>query len=85
MGLQVLLSVYIYYRVLVIYAFILICEWNYSGDTDGRVPVLSTRYSLKSLGLKITKPWRHWYHQKQVIKPIHDVLGLIISINGLEN
>lgn len=40
--------------------------WVYSGDTDGRVPVLSTRYSLNALGLPITKPWRPWYHEKQV-------------------
>ncbi|XP_052183780.1 serine carboxypeptidase-like 31 [Diospyros lotus] len=40
--------------------------WLYSGDTDGRVPVLSTRYSLSSLGLPITKAWRPWYHMKQV-------------------
>ncbi|KAJ6377120.1 hypothetical protein OIU76_026149 [Salix suchowensis] len=40
--------------------------WVYSGDTDGRVPVLSTRYSLSSLGLPITKTWRPWYHQKEV-------------------
>lgn len=36
-----------------------------SGDTDGRVPVLSTRYSLSSLGLPIKTSWRPWYHQKQ--------------------
>ncbi|XP_021847427.1 serine carboxypeptidase-like 31 isoform X2 [Spinacia oleracea] len=40
--------------------------WVYSGDTDGRVPVLSTRYSLNALGLPIIKPWRPWYHEKQV-------------------
>ncbi|THG18790.1 hypothetical protein TEA_010234 [Camellia sinensis var. sinensis] len=39
--------------------------WVYSGDTDGRVPVLSTRYSLSSLGLPITRAWRPWYHKKQ--------------------
>ena len=37
-----------------------------SGDTDGRVPVLSTRYSLSILGLPITKRWRPWYHEKEV-------------------
>ncbi|KAM5588317.1 hypothetical protein ABKV19_006651 [Rosa sericea] len=31
--------------------------WVYSGDTDGRVPVLSTRYSISALGLPITKAW----------------------------
>lgn len=38
-----------------------------SGDTDGRVPVLSTRYSLSSLNLPILRPWRPWYNQKQVM------------------
>ena len=41
-------------------------EW-FSGDTDGRVPVLSTRYSISTLGLPITKAWRPWYHEKQVL------------------
>lgn len=41
------------------------CVWL-SGDTDGRVPVLSTRYSLSSLGLPIKRAWRPWYHNKQV-------------------
>ncbi|KAL9236759.1 hypothetical protein vseg_011393 [Gypsophila vaccaria] len=40
--------------------------WVYSGDTDGRVPVLSTRYSLNALGLPITTPWTPWYHDQQV-------------------
>ena len=47
-----------------------------SGDTDGRVPVLSTRYSLSSLGLPITRAWRPWYHQKQVI-----LLILALNLN----
>ena len=38
----------------------------YSGDTDGRVPVLSTRYSLKEMKLKITKEWRAWFDEGQV-------------------
>ncbi|XP_028775540.1 serine carboxypeptidase-like 31 [Neltuma alba] len=40
--------------------------WVYSGDTDGRVPVLSTRYSLSTLNLRITKPWTPWYHENEV-------------------
>lgn len=40
----------------------------FSGDTDGRVPVLSTRYSLSSLSLSVTKSWRPWYHENEVIK-----------------
>ncbi|CAB4295987.1 unnamed protein product [Prunus armeniaca] len=40
--------------------------WIYSGDTDGRVPVTSTRYALKKLGLKINEDWTPWYNNKQV-------------------
>ncbi|XP_061994682.1 serine carboxypeptidase-like 34 [Rosa rugosa] len=40
--------------------------WVYSGDTDGRVPVTSTRYALKKLGLKIKQDWTPWYNSKQV-------------------
>ncbi|KAM0942223.1 putative carboxypeptidase D [Dioscorea sansibarensis] len=35
--------------------------WVYSGDTDGRVPVTSTRYTLNKLGLNKTQEWSPWY------------------------
>ncbi|GMN50865.1 hypothetical protein TIFTF001_020025 [Ficus carica] len=53
--------------------------WVYSGDTDGRVPVLSTRYSLSSLGLPITKAWRPWYHAKQVSGWFQEYEGLTFA------
>lgn len=53
--------------------------WVYSGDTDGRVPVLSTRYSLDTLGLPITKPWRPWYHQKQVSGWVQEYKGVTFA------
>uniref|UniRef100_A0A5B7C8J7 Carboxypeptidase n=1 Tax=Davidia involucrata TaxID=16924 RepID=A0A5B7C8J7_DAVIN len=53
--------------------------WVYSGDTDGRVPVLSTRYSLSSLGLPITRAWRPWYHQKQVGGWLQEYEGLTFA------
>ncbi|KAG5234920.1 hypothetical protein OIU78_024637 [Salix suchowensis] len=53
--------------------------WVYSGDTDGRVPVLSTRYSLSSLGLPITKTWRPWYHQKEVSGWFQEYEGLTFA------
>ncbi|OMO76505.1 Peptidase S10, serine carboxypeptidase [Corchorus capsularis] len=53
--------------------------WVYSGDTDGRVPVLSTRYSLSTLGLPITKAWRPWYHQKQVSGWFQEYKGLTFA------
>nr|KYP68419.1 Serine carboxypeptidase-like 35 [Cajanus cajan] len=40
--------------------------WIYSGDTDGRVPVTSTRYSINKMGLKVKKEWRAWFHKLQV-------------------
>ncbi|XP_057456677.1 serine carboxypeptidase-like 35 [Lotus japonicus] len=40
--------------------------WIYSGDTDGRVPVTSTRYSINKMGLKVKKEWRAWFHEHQV-------------------
>ncbi|XP_050368614.1 serine carboxypeptidase-like 31 [Argentina anserina] len=53
--------------------------WVYSGDTDGRVPVLSTRYSLSALGLPITKAWTPWYHQKQVSGWFQEYEGLTFA------
>lgn len=53
--------------------------WVYSGDTDGRVPVLSTRYSINALGLPITKAWTPWYHQKQVSGWFQEYEGLTFA------
>ncbi|KAD4982376.1 hypothetical protein E3N88_19047 [Mikania micrantha] len=50
-----------------------------NGDTDGRVPVLSTRYSLSSLGLPITRAWRPWYDQKQVGGWLQEYEGLTFA------
>jgi serine carboxypeptidase-like clade 2 len=50
--------------------------WVYSGDTDGRVPVTSTRYSLNALGLKIKEEWSAWYNS-------HQVGGWTIGYDGL--
>ncbi|RHN71882.1 putative carboxypeptidase D [Medicago truncatula] len=53
--------------------------WLYSGDTDGRVPVLSTRYSINLLGLPITKPWSPWYNEKQVSGWYQEYKGLTFA------
>lgn len=37
-----------------------------SGDTDGVIPVTSTRYSIDALKLKTASPWRPWYDNGQV-------------------
>ena len=38
----------------------------YSGDTDGKVPLLSTRYSLQEIKLNVMKGWRAWFEGRQV-------------------
>ncbi|XVF01776.1 hypothetical protein REPUB_Repub04eG0118400 [Reevesia pubescens] len=41
--------------------------WVFSGDTDGRIPVTSTRLTLNKLGLKTIEEWKPWYtNNKQV-------------------
>ncbi|KAL8241981.1 hypothetical protein R6Q59_012283 [Mikania micrantha] len=40
--------------------------WVFSGDTDGRIPVTSTRLSLRKLGLNIVEDWSPWYTKTQV-------------------
>ncbi|OIW10424.1 hypothetical protein TanjilG_24984 [Lupinus angustifolius] len=53
--------------------------WVYSGDTDGRVPVLSTRYSLNTLALPVTKPWSPWYHENEVSGWYEEYEGLTFA------
>eukprot|EP00268_Persea_americana_P007918 TRINITY_DN13028_c0_g1_i1.p1 TRINITY_DN13028_c0_g1~~TRINITY_DN13028_c0_g1_i1.p1 ORF type:complete len:140 (+),score=17.48 TRINITY_DN13028_c0_g1_i1:989-1408(+) len=50
--------------------------WVYSGDTDGRVPITSTRYSINKMGLKVRNGWRAWFHK-------HQVAGWIVEYEGL--
>jgi len=38
-----------------------------SGDTDARVPVTSSRYSINTLKLPIQVPWRPWYSEEEVL------------------
>ncbi|XP_062230822.1 serine carboxypeptidase-like 26 isoform X2 [Phragmites australis] len=40
--------------------------WLYSGDADGRVPVIGSRYCVEALGLPIKTQWQPWYLNKQV-------------------
>ncbi|KAL7168029.1 hypothetical protein ACSBR2_038462 [Camellia fascicularis] len=39
--------------------------WVYSGDTDGRIPVTATRYTLRKLGLNTIEEWAPWYTNNQ--------------------
>ncbi|KAE8715506.1 Serine carboxypeptidase-like 40 [Hibiscus syriacus] len=43
-----------------------ISVWIYSGDTDGRVPVTSSRYAIKSLQLPVETAWQPWYSDSEV-------------------
>ncbi|CAO2838122.1 unnamed protein product [Amaranthus hypochondriacus] len=57
--------------------------WIYSGDVDGRVPVIGTRYCVQALGLRIKTPWRSWYHQHQVGGRLVEYEGLtLVTIRG---
>lgn len=40
--------------------------WIYSGDTDGLVPVTSSRYAIKTLQLPVETAWRPWYSDSEV-------------------
>ncbi|KAG2701806.1 hypothetical protein I3760_06G060600 [Carya illinoinensis] len=41
--------------------------WIYSGDSDGILPVTSTRYALRKLGLKVIEDWIPWYSDNQQV------------------
>ncbi|KAL8116997.1 serine carboxypeptidase-like 40 [Apium graveolens] len=40
--------------------------WIFSGDTDGRIPVTSTKYSIEAMKLKLKTPWHPWLLKDQV-------------------
>ncbi|KAK7404258.1 hypothetical protein VNO78_05002 [Psophocarpus tetragonolobus] len=40
--------------------------WIFSGDTDGRVPITSTKYSIKKMDLPIRSVWRPWLSHGEV-------------------
>lgn len=40
--------------------------WIFSGDTDGRVPVTSSQYSIEAMKLGITSTWRPWFYEREV-------------------
>ncbi|CAH9104279.1 unnamed protein product [Cuscuta europaea] len=50
--------------------------WIYSGDADGRVPVIGTRYCIEDLKLSLIYPWRSWFNN-------HQVGGRVVEYNGL--
>ncbi|XP_073027453.1 serine carboxypeptidase-like 26 [Primulina eburnea] len=57
--------------------------WMYSGDADGRVPVIGTRYCIEELGLPLKTPWTSWFHKHQVAGRIVEYEGLtFVTIRG---
>ncbi|XP_024960433.1 serine carboxypeptidase II-3-like [Cynara cardunculus var. scolymus] len=40
--------------------------WIYSGDTDGRVPVTTSRYSIDKLQTSVKTPWYPWMNKGEV-------------------
>ncbi|KAF8668969.1 hypothetical protein HU200_052181 [Digitaria exilis] len=55
--------------------------WVYSGDTDGRVPVTSSRYSVNQLQLPVAAKWRPWFSDT---KGAGEVGGYVVQYKGKE-
>ncbi|KAL4580952.1 hypothetical protein LXL04_017158 [Taraxacum kok-saghyz] len=54
-----------------------------NGDTDARVPITSSRYSINALNLPIKTPWRPWYLNKEVGGYLEAYEGLLlITVRG---
>ncbi|ESW32816.1 hypothetical protein PHAVU_001G019500 [Phaseolus vulgaris] len=57
--------------------------WIYSGDTDGRVPITSSRYSVNALKLPVETTWRPWYSGNEVGGYLIGYKGLtLITVRG---
>jgi len=57
--------------------------WVYSGDTDARVPITASRYSINTLNLPIETAWRPWYLNKEVGGYLEAYKGLLlITVRG---
>ncbi|KAJ1261817.1 hypothetical protein BS78_09G059600 [Paspalum vaginatum] len=57
--------------------------WLYSGDADGRVPVIGSRYCVESLRLPIKTQWQPWYLDKQVAGRFVEYYGMsMVTIRG---
>ncbi|KAL6850311.1 hypothetical protein ACP4OV_020938 [Aristida adscensionis] len=53
--------------------------WVYSGDVDGRVPFIGTRYWVEALGLPIKSQWQPWYLNSQVAGRYVEYEGLTMA------
>ncbi|GFQ02240.1 serine carboxypeptidase-like 33 [Phtheirospermum japonicum] len=57
--------------------------WMYSGDADGRVPVIGTRYCVEALQLRLKTNWTSWFYDKQVAGRIIEYQGLtFVTVRG---
>ncbi|KAM7279108.1 hypothetical protein ACFE04_006242 [Oxalis oulophora] len=57
--------------------------WIYSGDADGRVPVIGSRYCIEALGLTLKSPWHSWFLHHQVGGRVVEYEGLtFVTIRG---
>ncbi|KAK7306708.1 hypothetical protein VNO77_44663 [Canavalia gladiata] len=59
-------------------------NWSHcSGDTDAKVPVTSSRYSINTLKLPIQVPWHPWYSGKEVGGYVVEYKGLtFVTVRG---
>ncbi|KAL7606260.1 hypothetical protein Lser_V15G18898 [Lactuca serriola] len=53
--------------------------WIYSGDTDGMIPVTSSRYSVNKLKLPIETAWRPWYYNGEVGGYVVGYKGVLLT------
>jgi len=57
--------------------------WLYSGDADGWLPVIGSRYCVEALGLPIKTQWQPWYLDKQVAGRFVEYHGLsMVTVRG---
>ncbi|EES19075.2 hypothetical protein BDA96_09G056800 [Sorghum bicolor] len=57
--------------------------WLYSGDADGRVPVIGSRYCVEALKLPMKTQWQPWYLDKQVAGRFVEYYGMsMVTIRG---
>ncbi|KQK04225.1 serine carboxypeptidase-like 26 isoform X2 [Brachypodium distachyon] len=53
--------------------------WVYSGDVDGRVPFIGSRYCVEALGLAVKSQWQPWYLSNQVAGRFVEYEGLTMA------
>uniref|UniRef100_A0ACD5YXR1 Uncharacterized protein n=1 Tax=Avena sativa TaxID=4498 RepID=A0ACD5YXR1_AVESA len=53
--------------------------WVYSGDVDGRVPFIGSRYCVEALGLPVKSHWQPWYLNNQVAGRFVEYEGLTMA------